>query len=117
MIFVIDSDENVAKCVAKAIGDDVEVMQDVYTAINLISDGELPEMIFLDIMPDGPDGFTLLNELISYDDTAKIPVVIMSQLAILKEELGVYSVVGILNKDEMTPQDIRKYVDEYTKRA
>ena len=52
--------------------------------------------------------------MISYDDTAKIPIVIVSSLDFKKRDLGVYGVVGVLNKDEMTPQEIKSYVDKYT---
>ncbi len=113
MIFVIDDDEIMAECVARAVVRPVRIFSNAIEAMNVISDGELPELIFLDIMLDGPDGFTFLNELISYDDTAKIPVVIVSSLNFKQRDLSVYGVVGILNKDEMTPQEIRAYVDKY----
>ena len=116
MIFVIDSNEIIAECVARAIGGDVKIFTNAIEAMNAIADGILPEMIFLDVMLSGPDGFTLLNEMISYDDTSKIPVVIMNSLGVLKDDLAVYGVVGVLNKDTMEPAEIRRYVDEYAKR-
>ena len=73
------------------------------------------ELIFLDILLDGPDGFTFLNELISYDDTVKIPIVIVSSLDFKKQDLSVYGVVGVLDKEKMIPKEIKKYVDEYAR--
>ena len=113
MIFVIDDDYVMAECIAKACGKDTRIFGNAIDAMNALSD-ELPEMIFMDILLTGPDGFTFLNELISYSDTAKIPVVIVSSLNFKKKDLEVYGVVGVLDKDTMRPEEIRGYVTKYT---
>lgn len=116
MIFVIDDDEIMAECIALAIDEhEVKIFNNAIEVMNMISEGEIPEMIFLDILLTGPDGFTLLNELISYDDTAKIPVVIVTSLNLEKADLSVYGVVGILEKDKMLPSEIKDYVRQYAK--
>ncbi|MBR3332191.1 response regulator [Candidatus Saccharibacteria bacterium] len=112
MIFVIDDDEIMAECISKATNKKTRIFGDAIEAMKALDD-ELPEMIFLDILLTGPDGFTFLNELISYSDTAKIPIVIVSSLDFGGKDLSVYGVVGVLNKDDMTPQEIRRYVDKY----
>lgn len=114
MIYVIDDDEIMAECIVRAVGKDVKIFTDAYAAMMAISGGELPEMIFLDILLTGPDGFTFLNELVSYTDTAKVPVVIVSSLDFGDKDLSAYGVVGVLNKDKMTPQEIKEYVEQYT---
>ena len=114
MIFVIDDDEIMARCVAQAIDKKTQIFADVYTAMAAIADGVLPEMIFLDILLDGADGFTFLNELVSYTDTAKIPVVIISSLDFSNKDLSMYGVVGVLDKSKMLPKDIKSYVEQYT---
>ncbi len=113
MIFVIDDDEIMAECVAKATHKNVRIFSNAIEAMNALSSGENPEMIFLDILLSGPDGFTFLNELMSYNDTMKIPVVVVSSLDFSGKDLRNYGVVGVLNKDEMLPEEIKKYVDEY----
>lgn len=113
MIFVIDDDEIMSECVANQCGKDVKIFSNAIEAIYAIDD-EKPDLIFLDILLDGPDGFTFLNELASYDDTAKIPVVLISSLNFADKDLSAYGVVGKLNKDTMLPKDIKKYVNEYT---
>ncbi len=115
MIFVIDDDEIMAECVARATKREVQVFSNAIVAMQKITEGELPELIFLDILLDGPDGFTFLNELVSYEDTAKIPVVIVSSLDFSKKDLSMYGVVGILNKDTMEPKEIESYAEQYTK--
>lgn len=82
-------------------------------AIEAISQEEVPELIFLDILLDGPDGFTFLNEMRSYEDLSRVPVVIMSSLNFAGRDLSAYGVVGYLNKSEMTPADVAKYVEQY----
>lgn len=112
MIFVIDDDEIMAECIARACGAGTQIFQNAYAAMNAIVDGTIPDLIFLDILLDGPDGFTFLNELITYDDTAKIPVVIVTSLE-LNNDLNVYGVVEILNKTTMTPNDIKRICEKY----
>lgn len=114
MIFVIDDDEIMAECIARAINKKIRIFADAYEAMAAIADGDLPKMIFLDILLDGPNGFTFLNELVSYTDTAKIPVVIISSLDFSNKDLSMYGVVGVLNKAEMIPEDIKNYVEQYT---
>ena len=117
MIFVIDDDAVMAKCVKKACGKGVEVrcFSNAIEAMAAMGDGaeELPELIFLDILLDGPDGFTFLNELASYTDTAKIPVVVVTSLDLRGRDLESYGVVGVLEKDKMVPQEIKEYVRKY----
>ncbi len=115
MIFVIDDDLIMAECIARACGDETKIFTDAIEAMQTIASGEIPEMIFLDILLSGPDGFTFLNELISYDDTKKIPVVLVSSLDYRGVDFSEYGVVGYLNKDTMLPQEIKKYVEQYIK--
>ena len=122
MIYVIDDDEIMAGCVARACessgagGFDagrVQVFSNAIAAIRAIDQTGVPDLIFLDILLDGPDGFTFLNELVSYADTAKVPVVVVSSLDFEGRDLGAYGVVGVLNKDTMQPAEVRRYVEEY----
>ena len=113
MIFVIDDDLVMARCIARAFKKPARIFPNAIETMSEISNGTIPDLIFLDIMLDGPDGFTFLNELVSYTDTARIPIVITSSLDFSKHNLSEYGVVGFLNKDTMTPQEIREYVEKY----
>ena len=115
MIFVIDDDKIMAECIVRACKKPAKIFTNAIEAMDAISDGELPELIFLDILLDGPDGFTFLNELISYDDTVKIPIVIVSSLDFKEQDLSVYGVVGVLDKEKMIPREIKDYVDKYAR--
>ena len=113
MIFVIDDDKIMAECIARACEPrEVAVFANAIDAVNELNDG-LPDLIFLDILLDGPDGFTFLNDIVSYADTAQIPVVIVSSLDFAERDLTNYGVVGILDKNKMTPQEIKDYVERY----
>lgn len=112
MIFVIDDDEIMAECIANATKKPTKIFQNAIEAMNAFSD-ELPDLIFLDILLDGPDGFTFLNELMSYQDTKKIPVVIVTSLDIGEKNLEDYGVVAIIKKEQMTPKEVKSYVNKY----
>lgn len=149
MIFVIEDNEIMARCLARmirkglteknskeasALGiagkektdkasasgiagktgvDGVKIYHNAYEAMEGLTE-EVPELIFLDILLDGVDGFTFLHEIMSYEDTVKIPIVLVTSLK-MKGDLSVYGVRGVLNKETMTPREIEKYVKEYTK--
>lgn len=113
MIFVIDDDEIMAECIARGCQPhSTKIFHNAIEAMNAL-DQDFPDLIFLDILLDGPDGFTFLNELASYTDTANIPIVIVSSLDLSERDLSSYGVVGILNKDNMTPQEVASYANTY----
>lgn len=113
MIFIIDDDKIMAECIKRASKKDARIFSNAIEAMAEISNGLVPNLIFLDILLDGPDGFTFLNELVSYDDTRKIPIVIVSSLDFKNKDLSDYGVVGVLNKDDMVPEEIRRYAEKY----
>ena len=117
MIFVIDSNVEMAECVALACEESGRKVKIFYNAIEAMQalDDCLPSLIFMDIDLIGPNGFSFLNEVISYTDTSKVPAVIISALDLSEFDLGVYGVVGFLNKDTMKPEDVRGYVSKYAK--
>ena len=55
MIFVIDDDEIMAECIARAAGGEVRIFTNAIEAMQEIMVGVVPELIFLDILLDGPD--------------------------------------------------------------
>lgn len=86
-----------------------EIFPDAISALRAF-DQALPDLILLDVLLSGPNGFTLLNELASYTDTAAIPVVIISSLNLNLCDLASYGVTAILDKSTMTPRDIQEAV-------
>lgn len=116
-IFIVEDDTWMAECVARAIKTlpgtfTIETFPDAVTAMSALSDcpDALPDLILLDVLLNGPDGFTLLHELSSYDDTAKIPIILVTSLRLNLTDLAVYNVKNILYKDQMTPPEIAKAV-------
>ena len=110
MIFIIDDDYEIIECISRFCGKPTRGFTNVIDAINALDDG-LPELIFLDVLLDGPDGFTFLNEIASYSDTIRIPVVIITTLNLKHESLVSYNVIKILNKATMTPKDIQEVIE------
>ena len=115
-IHIIDDDRLFANCLARHLRTyETRIFTNAIEAIAALND-ETPPLIFLDILLDGPDGFTYLNELASYAETAKIPVVIISSLN-LPKNLPDYGVVKILNKSTLTPADLQSLAQKYTTKA
>ena len=112
-IYIIDDDKIMAECIARAIsalGDyKIRIFSDAISAMNSIDD-EFPNLIFLDVLLNGPNGFSLLNELISYTDTAKIPVILISSLDLQEADLSEYHILETLSKETMTPTQIQEAV-------
>jgi len=124
LVYVIEDDPTMADVIALAARStvlfdanhqethpDVQVFNDAVEPISEMN-SELPDVILLDVLLSGPDGFTFLNELISYHDTAKIPVVLITSLDLSDRNLEHYGVFRILDKGTMTPEDIRDAVLE-----
>ena len=117
MIYIIEDDKIMAECIAKACKDyETKIFSNAIEAMANI-DQNMPSLIFLDILLSGPDGFTFLNELASYSDTAKIPVVIISSLNLKNQDLSEYGVVGKLNKDTMYPKEITAYAKRFADKS
>ena len=106
MIFVIEDDrgwENYYRRILK--GQELEFFHDGVEAIAAM-DETVPDLVLLDILLTGPTGFAVLNEMRSYPELAKVPVIIVTSVAIRDELAEQYGVVRILDKGEMTPQEL-----------
>lgn len=84
----------------------VEIFYDAVSAMDGVN-AEVPDAILLDVLLSGPNGFSFLDELASYHDTARIPVILISSLDLSNRDLTHYGVVQVLNKATMTPEDIQ----------
>ena len=112
LVYIVDDDELFTECLERYLSDcEVRRFTNVIDTINEMND-EVPDMIFLDVLLDGPDGFTLLNEMASYSDTGKVPIVIVSSIEISPVGLENYGVVAVINKAELTPESVRKCLDK-----
>lgn len=112
MIFIVEDDKVMAECIARACGSEVRMFTNAIEAMDGVAK-ELPDLIFLDVLLPGPDGFTFLNELVSYSDTARIPIVIVSSLDFEGKDLSRYGVVGVLDKAKMLPEEIKAYAETF----
>lgn len=117
-IFIIDDDELFADCIekpAKTTNPHLEIKRfnNAIDAINAL-EAPLPKLIFLDVLLPGVDGFTFLNELTSYPDTAKIPIILITSLKLPETDLSIYGIKAILNKETMKPSEVAQYVERYT---
>lgn len=119
-IFIIEDDPDFAEIYQKHLKRNFpeNPVQIFYNAIEAnaafseLSEEELPSLIILDVLLTGPDGFTLLNELLSYPETSQIPVLLISSLNLGQMSLQAYNVCAILNKETFTPADFMAKVKD-----
>ncbi|MBR3177633.1 response regulator [Candidatus Saccharibacteria bacterium] len=108
MIYIIDDDHLMAECLSRYLRPkETRIFSNAIDAISNL-DEDAPDLIFLDVLLDGPDAFTFLNEIMSYESTAKIPVVIVTSLNLEAKSLRSYGVRKVLKKETLTPEEVRE---------
>ncbi len=109
LVFVIEDNEIMSELISDSLKGlvDVKIFNNAVTAISEISN-VIPKIIFLDILLTGPNGFTFLNELVSYRDTSSIPVVVITSLDLHEADLTHYGIVKVFNKETMYPEQLRE---------
>ena len=108
LIFIIEDDALLAAHYARLLKSyETKVFSNAIDAVNSIEE-QKPALIILDLLLDGPTGFSLLNELQSYPDTSNIPIILITSLAedLAGSNLKPYGVVKVLNKSTMHPSEI-----------
>lgn len=122
LVYIIEDEPIMAECMALAVegvtsnnseGEVVhpriEQFTDAVTAVAALRE-EIPDAILLDVLLTGPNGFAFLNEISSYTDTANIPVILVSSLDLSGRDLSSYSIIRVLDKNTMTPEDIQSSI-------
>lgn len=88
-------------------GYEVMVAPHALAAIDLV-DSFAPDVIILDVLLAGSTAFSLLNELQSYGDTKRIPIILCTNLAeqFDASKLQEYGVKRVVDKTTMHPSDL-----------
>ncbi len=92
---------------------DVTWLRDGYDAMEAI-DAKRPDLIVLDMMLPWASGVQVLHELVSYEDTATIPVVLFSAAlpdSLDDETLRAYGVVAALDKTTVKPAQVLQTIN------
>lgn len=112
MIYVIEDDRGWERYYRRILKRyDLEFFHDGVTAIAAM-DNKVPDLVILDVLLTGPTGFAVLNEMRSYPELAKVPVLIVTSVAIRDELAKQYGVVEVLDKGKMTPQQLAEAIQE-----
>lgn len=110
MIAIIEDDRGWEEYYHQILADyDLKCFHDGLAAVQWM-DETVPELVILDILLTGPTGFAVLNEMQSYPELAKVPVIIVSSVVMPKKELVKYGVRAVFDKGDMLPQDLLKSV-------
>lgn len=115
MIYVLEDDrgwEDYYRRILKQY--ELKVFHDGVAAIAEMND-EVPELLILDILLTGPTGFAVLNEMRSYPELAKVPIIVVSSVKMPEKDataLAQYGIVASLDKAKMTPKELLDKVEE-----
>lgn len=114
MIFIIEDDLGWESYYRRILrGYDLRFFQDGVAAIDAMDLDEPPKLVILDILLTGPTGFAVLNEMRSYPELMKVPVLIVSSVALPTDVAEKYGVVAAYDKGAMKPEDLLEVVKQY----
>ncbi|WP_080805901.1 response regulator [Desulfamplus magnetovallimortis] len=87
IVMVVDDTETNIDVLVETLGDqyDVRVAMDGETALEAVAD-EKPDLILLDIMMPGMDGYQVCEELKSNPETSNIPVIFLTAMTETQDE-------------------------------
>mgnify|MGYP002348860136 CR=1 FL=1 len=91
---------------------DLEVFGDGVSAI-MKTNEMLPAVVILDLLLVGPTGISVLNEMQSYDDLKKVPVVVVSDMVRDDLDLSEYGVVRAFDKSKMLPVELVREIQKW----
>ncbi|MDD4625351.1 MAG: response regulator [Candidatus Paceibacterota bacterium] len=118
-ILLVEDDRFLRELMSQKIikmGDDLTVAVDGEEGVVKAKEVK-PEIILLDLMLPGIDGFGVLSQIKADPETAEIPVIILSNLG-QREDIDRALKLGatdFLVKAHFTPQEIIDKIDQYLK--
>lgn len=109
-ILVVEDDKWLAEHFVRVLnnaGYDAQFALNPIDAMDEIDDFK-PEVLIFDVLLTGNTVFAMLHELQSYEDTAKLPIILCTNLAseLDIEKLKTYGVRRIVDKTKMQPDDL-----------
>lgn len=120
IVMVVEDDDTLRSLSEKrliAAGYDVVTVHDGQAAIDRLANGDIPDLVLLDIMMPGIDGFEVLDLIAIHPLWTEIPVIVLSHLS-GKNDIDLAFSKGakeFLIKSHCTLSDvlvkIRRYID------
>lgn len=111
MILIVEDDIVMGECLARMCRPNAtKVIGDAGSALDYLREGELPELIFLDLLLPGCNGLDLMNELVSYADTSTISVVLVSSLAVDWRALEDYDFLAVIEKEKINTGMVQELI-------
>ena len=81
MIFVVEDDSNIRDLVTytlQSTGFEAKGFENGTDFLKTMEDGEMPELVLLDIMLPGEDGISILGKLRKKSATKELPIIMMT---------------------------------------
>ena len=87
-------------------GYDSVLVRSPQEAMNCLDEGGI-DVVVLDMLLAVETGAALLNEMRSFGDLSRIPVIVCTGSDVTQEDLSSFGVVAVLDKSIMDAQDLR----------
>ncbi len=115
-IFIVEDDSWLAEQLKRTLdasGYETFIASHALTAVQSL-DKFYPDLFIMDVLLSGVTAFTLMNELQTYYDTSKIPVILCTNLAgdLNFDSFSSYNIQKVIDKTTMKPQDLILAVKE-----
>lgn len=119
-ILIVEDDAMLSKVLAESLKEDKTEIIVVENGLNVVDEARhfLPDIILLDLIIPGIDGFAVLKELKEETKTKNIPVVVVSNLS-QESDVKAVKALGALKyfiKANSTMSDIIQYVKNIIKK-
>ena len=112
-VLIVEDDPTWADILTRYVeqlGAEAAVVNSPQAAMNALDDN-LPDLILLDMLLATETGMALLNELRSYDDLARVPVAVCTNVdGVGLEQLASFGVRAVLDKSSMAPSDVKNTI-------
>jgi signal transduction histidine kinase/CheY-like chemotaxis protein/putative methionine-R-sulfoxide reductase with GAF domain len=113
-VLAIDDDDNALEIVKRALGGtnyEAKVRHDPFAAISEAAESP-PDVVILDLMMPGMNGFEFMERLRSNPVTAKVPVVVLTAMDLTEEDSERINVEAVrcLQKGSYTQDDLQRAI-------
>ncbi len=107
-IFVVDDEKNVADLVAFVLtrdGHSVKTANDGQAGFNAVLI-EKPELLILDVMLPGMDGYTICSKLAEEDETRNLPIIMLTAKGQMRDVFSMSSNVVAYVEKPFEPSEL-----------
>jgi DNA-binding response OmpR family regulator len=109
-VLIVDDDRDIIELLKEMLPDERYEMLTAHDGEEgfSVAHGEHPDVVLLDLMMPGTSGFDMLRKLRAEDETANIPVIVLTAIDVTPEQRQFLeeTTLKIMRKTALTPQSL-----------